>query len=72
MFRNVNREKRTELKNSINRLKSGLDKLVAANLAVSDMQIQLKKMQPELEEAAIETEKVMAKLAIDKAEADET
>jgi hypothetical protein len=29
-------------------------------------------MQPELEEAAIETEKVMIKLEVDKKEADET
>lgn len=37
MFKNVNREKRNELKFSINRLKSGLDKLIAANVAVADM-----------------------------------
>lgn len=37
MFRNVNREKRNELKSSINRLKSGLDKLIDANKAVSEM-----------------------------------
>ena len=37
MFKNVNKEKRNDLKWSINRLKNGLDKLVAANEAVADM-----------------------------------
>ena len=37
MFKTVNKEKRNELKWSINRLKSGLDKLVAANEAVAEM-----------------------------------
>ena len=37
MFKNVNKEKRNELRFSINRLKSGLDKLIAANVAVAEM-----------------------------------
>ena len=72
MFKTVQKEKKNELKFSINRLKSGLDKLVAANQAVGEMQVMLVKMQPELEQAAIETERVMVKLEVDKAEADET
>jgi dynein heavy chain len=71
MFKTVNREKRSDLKWSINRLKSGLDKLVAANVAVAEMQILLTKMKPELEEAAIDTEKMMIRLEVDKKEADE-
>lgn len=72
MFKSVQKEKKNDLKFSINRLKSGLDKLVAANQAVGEMQVMLVKMQPELEQAAIETERVMVKLEVDKAEADET
>lgn len=71
MFKLVNNEKRNELKLSINRLKSGLDKLIAANEAVAEMQIQLTDMQPKLEIAAIETDKVVVKLEIDKKAADE-
>lgn len=37
MFKTVNRDKRTELIFAINRLKSGLDKLIAANVAVAEM-----------------------------------
>ena len=37
MFKVVNNEKKNELKFQINRLKSGLDKLIAANEAVSEM-----------------------------------
>ena len=71
MFKAVNKEKRNELRNSILRLKNGLDKLIMANEAVAEMQILLTKMQPELELAAIETERVMVKLEVDKKEADE-
>ena len=46
MFKLVMKEKTNELKFSINRLKSGLDKLIGANEEVSDMQIKLKKLQP--------------------------
>lgn len=42
MFKIVLKEKEEELKASINRLKSGLDKLTGANREVSEMQIQLK------------------------------
>jgi dynein heavy chain len=48
MFKLVSREKEEELKNSINRLRSGLDKLIGANREVTEMQIQLKELQPEL------------------------
>lgn len=46
MFKLVSKEKEEELKNSINRLKSGLDKLIGANREVTEMQIQLKELQP--------------------------
>jgi len=44
-----------------------LDKLQQANTAVEEMQETLTKMQPELEKASEETEKLMAKLTVDKA-----
>ena len=72
MFKVIMREKRNELKFSINRLKTGLDKLMSANEEVANMQVLLTNMQPELEKAAIETENVMKKLEVDKKEADET
>jgi hypothetical protein len=48
------------------RLKTGLDKLNSANSAVMIMRVQLTSMQPELEKASIETEKMMVSLSIDK------
>lgn len=46
MFKIILKEKSLELKNSINRLQSGLDKLIGANKEVGEMQIQLKDLQP--------------------------
>jgi len=48
------------------RLKTGLDKLNSANSAVMIMRVELTSMQPELEKASIETEKMMQSLAVDK------
>ena len=48
MFKLVLKEKEEELKGSINRLRSGLDKLIGANKEVAEMQIQLKDLQPQL------------------------
>ncbi len=64
MFKLVAREKEDELKNSINRLKSGLDKLIGANREVTEMQIQLKDLQPALERSAIETSELMAQIEV--------
>ncbi len=72
MYRFVLSEKRLELTNSILRLKGGLDRLIAANEAVEEIKIVLKDMQPQLEKASIDTLKMMEKLKVDKAEADET
>jgi dynein heavy chain len=72
MYRSVLSEKRIELNNSIQRLKGGLDRLIAANEAVEEIKIVLKEMQPKLEKASIETQKMMEKLKVDKAAADET
>jgi dynein heavy chain, axonemal len=44
MFKTVMREKRTELKSSINRLKVGLDRLIDANIEVEKMQVTLRKL----------------------------
>ena len=66
------KEKREELKFNVNRLKTGLDKLIDANVQVALMQEQLKKLQPELAAAAIETEQMMIKIDADKKEADAT
>jgi len=41
---------------SINRLKKGLHKLIQANQEVSEMQIMLKDLQPQLEKSAKDTE----------------
>lgn len=71
-FRNVLSFKKKEVQKSISRLKSGLDKLEEANKSVAEMRIILKDMQPELEKASAETEKMMEKLSVDKAEADTT
>jgi dynein heavy chain, axonemal len=46
MFKIILKEKEEELHASINRLKSGLDKLTGANREVAEMQIQLKDLQP--------------------------
>ncbi len=42
MFKSVMKEKRSELKTSANRLKTGLDRLIEANIEVENMQITLK------------------------------
>lgn len=42
MFKLLAKEKKEELKGSINRLRSGLDKLIGANREVTDMQVQLR------------------------------
>lgn len=62
MFKIVQKQKQEQLKNSINRLKTGLDKLIGANREVTEMQIQLKDLQPELEKSAIETEQLIAQI----------
>ena len=72
MFKLVAKEKEEELKNSINRLKSGLDKLIGANREVTQMQIQLKDLQPALQRSAIETSELMAQIQVEKKEAEET
>jgi dynein heavy chain len=66
LYKSILDKKRVDLKQSIDRLKSGLDKLIAANKAVEEMKILLKEMQPKLELASIETEKMMEKLKVDK------
>lgn len=72
MFRIVMKEKQTELNNSINRLKIGLNKLVSANKEVAEMQIKLKELQPELEKKVIETEELIKTIETEKVEAQET
>jgi dynein heavy chain len=62
MFKITLKEKEEELHFSINRLKTGLDKLTGANQEVSEMQIQLKDLQPALERSAIETEELMKQI----------
>ena len=54
------------------RLKNGLDKLQDANKAVAEMKIVLEKMQPELEQAQLETTKMMEHLKVEKEDADQT
>lgn len=72
LFRNILTEKRVDLRQQLERLKSGLDKLNSANNAVEEMREILKKMQPELEVASKETEDFMVKLKEDKEDADIT
>ena len=72
MFKITQKEKEEELKASINRLKTGLDKLTGANEEVAEMQIQLKDLQPELERSAIQTSQLMAQIEVEKKEAEET
>ena len=54
-YKRILKEKREQSSFSISRLQNGLDKLNDANKAVEEMQIELTKMQPELEKASIET-----------------
>lgn len=72
MYKQILREKKKNQKIQIMRLKNGLDKLLAANQATQELQIKLKNMQPELEQASIETEKMMVVLEVEKKEAFET
>ena len=69
IFRIVMKEKKSELSNSINRLKTGLDKLISANQEVSEMQIKLKDLQPELEKKVKETEELIKTIEVEKADA---
>ena len=66
------REKKKEQKRAVDRLKNGLDKLDGANKATEEMQVRLIEMQPQLEKASEETAKLMEKLTVDKAAAEET
>ena len=66
------KEKKTDLRKQVDRLKGGLNKLVDANKQVEEMQALLIKKQPELEKAQEETEKMMKKLVVERKEADET
>lgn len=66
MFKAILSVKRIELTQQVMRLKTGLDKLNSANSAVMIMRVQLTSMQPELEKASVETEKMMVSLTIDK------
>ena len=69
-FKRVLKEKKEDSTLSISRLQNGLDKLLQANIAVEEMQKELTLKQPELEKASIETEKLMEKLTVDKAQAE--
>lgn len=53
-------------------MKNGLDKLEDANKSVDEMKILLGKMEPELKKASEETDKMLERLKIDKADADMT
>jgi len=66
------KEKKTDFRKQVDRLKGGLNKLVEANKQVEEMQALLIKKQPELEKAQEETEKMMKKLVVERKEADET
>jgi dynein heavy chain, axonemal len=70
LFKSILGEKRHELKTQLERLRGGLERLNAANVAVEDMRKTLKEMQPELERASIETEKMMENLKVDKDKAE--
>ncbi len=71
MYKIILKEKQNESRFSISRLQNGLDKLLDANKAVEEMGVTLSRMQPELEKASEETEKLMIKLTADKASAEE-
>lgn len=64
------KDKTSDLKFSIGRLKNGLDKIVAANREVNDIQIKLAILLPELEQANIDTEAMIVKIGIESKEAD--
>ena len=71
MFRVILKKKKIEFTGMVNRLSSGLDKLMAANEAVEITKRDLTEMRPKLEQAEKETNEMMEKLMIDKKEADE-
>ncbi|MFO0131153.1 MAG: hypothetical protein ACK52J_00770 [bacterium] len=56
----------TEMKNSVQRLRNGLNKLEEANIEVAKMQIMLKEKQPKLIVASEETEKMLVIITVDK------
>jgi len=72
LFKTILSEKRVDLKNQIDRLKNGLEKLKEANKAVQIMEVELKEMQPILEQKEVETLKFMERLLLEKKEAAET
>jgi len=72
LFKSILSVKRIDLKGQIDRLKNGLEKLKEANEAVQVLEVALKEMKPQIEQAEIDTTKMMEKLAVDKKEADET
>ncbi len=72
LYKQIVEEKRKELKQQIDRLEKGLEKLNQANKEVDEMKIVLEEMQPELKKAEIETEKTMQTLKVEKEEASKT
>lgn len=72
MFKTILQEKKQEVFLAITRLRSGLDKLNDANKSVTEMKINLKKKEPELQKASTDTEKLMKHLTVEKADAEKT
>jgi dynein heavy chain len=54
----------------VGRLQGGLDKLAQTQVLVDDMKITLKRMVPELEKAAVDTERIMIEVAEQQKQAD--
>lgn len=71
IYRQILADKRKELKQQIERLKTGLEKLESANKEVEEMKIQLKEMQPKLEKKNQEVGELLQSLTKDQAEAQE-
>eukprot|EP00744_Colponema_vietnamica_P002637 GILI01004106.1.p1 GENE.GILI01004106.1~~GILI01004106.1.p1 ORF type:complete len:1989 (+),score=654.53 GILI01004106.1:157-5967(+) len=64
-------EEKRELKNRLKRrLEIGLKKLEETNVEVQNMQQELTKLEPILDQKAIETEQLLKKVALDRVEAD--
>ncbi|XP_077994098.1 dynein axonemal heavy chain 6-like [Glandiceps talaboti] len=63
-------EKKKQLVNARNRIKSGLDKILETNVLVAEMEVTLTALKPELEQKSKNTEALMDRLAIDQEEAD--
>ena len=71
LYKDMLKEKDSQVKTRIDTLDIGVKKLEETNETVADLQVELKKLQPILKEKAIEAEELLKVVAVEKEDAEE-